>query len=70
MMIAAKNGAMTTAIAAMTTDQKARGPGNFIDADQMFEDKYLFIYEYLIVFAAMFLYVVFFMFILRTIITS
>ena len=34
-MIAAKNGAMTTATGAMTTGQEARGPGNFIDADQI-----------------------------------
>ena len=34
-MIAAKNGVITTATAAMMTGQKARGPGNFIDADQI-----------------------------------
>jgi hypothetical protein len=33
--IAAKNGAMTTAIAARTAGWKARGPGNFVDADQI-----------------------------------
>jgi hypothetical protein len=33
MMIAAKNGAMTTATATMTTGQKPREPGNFIVAD-------------------------------------
>jgi hypothetical protein len=37
MMIAAKNGAMTTTMtAAMTTGWKARGLGNFVDADQTF----------------------------------
>jgi hypothetical protein len=39
MMIAAKNGTVTTATAAMTTGWKAQGPGNFIDAyaaDQTF----------------------------------
>jgi len=35
MMIAAKNGVMTTATAAMTTGRKARVPGNFVDADQI-----------------------------------
>jgi hypothetical protein len=35
-MIAAKNGAMTTATAAMMTGQKPREPGNFIVADQTF----------------------------------
>ena len=35
MMITTKNGAMTTAIAAMTTGRKARGPGNFVNADQI-----------------------------------
>ena len=35
MMIAAKNDIMTTATAAMTTGRKARGPGNFVDADQI-----------------------------------
>ena len=33
-MIAAKNDVITTVTAAMTTGQKARGPGNFITADQ------------------------------------
>ena len=33
MMIAVKNGDMTTATAAMMTSRKARGPGNFVDAD-------------------------------------
>ena len=33
-MIAVKNGIITTVAAAMTTSQKARGPGNFIVADQ------------------------------------
>ena len=36
MMIAMKNSAITTMTAAMTTGQKAREPGDFIDADQMF----------------------------------
>jgi len=39
MMIAAKNGAVTTATAAMTIVQKAQGPGNFINADQTFLSK-------------------------------
>ena len=34
-MIATKNGVIMTATAAMTTGQKARGPGNFIDTDQI-----------------------------------
>ena len=34
-LIAAKNGVMTTATAAMTIGRKARGPGNFVDADQI-----------------------------------
>ena len=34
-LIAAKNDAMTTATAAMTIGWKARGPGNFIDTDQL-----------------------------------
>ena len=33
-MITTKNGVITTATAAMMTGQKARGPGNFITADQ------------------------------------
>jgi hypothetical protein len=33
MMIAVKNGVMTTTTAAMTTGREARGPSNFIDAD-------------------------------------
>ena len=36
MMITAKNDDMTTMTAAMTTGRKAREPGDFIDADQMF----------------------------------
>jgi hypothetical protein len=32
MMIAAKNSAVTTATATMTTGRKARGPRNFVDA--------------------------------------
>ena len=35
MMIAAKNGTVTTTIAAMTTVQKAQAPSNFINADQI-----------------------------------
>jgi len=35
MMIVAKNGAVTTATAAMTTVRKAQGPGNFVNADQI-----------------------------------
>jgi len=35
MMIAAKNGAVTTATAAMMTVRKARAPGNFVNADQI-----------------------------------
>ena len=35
MMIVAKNDAMTTVTAAMTTVQKARGPGNFVNANQI-----------------------------------
>ena len=35
MMIAAKNGAVTTATAAMTTVWKARGPSNFVYVDQI-----------------------------------
>jgi len=35
MMIAAKNGATTTATTVMTTGRKARGPDNFITADQI-----------------------------------
>ena len=35
MMIAMKNGAVTTATAAMMTVRKARAPGNFINADQI-----------------------------------
>ena len=35
MMIAAKNGAVTTATAAMMTVRKARGPDNFVNANQM-----------------------------------
>ena len=35
MKIAAKNGAMTTATIVMTTSRKARGPDNFIAADQI-----------------------------------
>ena len=35
MIITARNGAETTATVAMTTVQKARGPGNFINADQI-----------------------------------
>jgi len=35
MMITTKNGAMTTVIAATMIGQKARGPGNFVDADQI-----------------------------------
>ena len=35
MMIAAKNGAMTTTTAAMMTVRKARAPGNFVNADQI-----------------------------------
>ena len=35
MMIAAKNGAITIATATMMIGQKARGLGNFVDADQM-----------------------------------
>ena len=34
-LIAAKNGAMTTATVAMTTGWKARAPGNFVNADQI-----------------------------------
>jgi hypothetical protein len=36
MMIAAKNGTMTTTTGAMATSQKARGPDNFVTADQTF----------------------------------
>jgi hypothetical protein len=36
MMIAAKNGALTSATAAMTTGRKTQGPGNFVAADQTF----------------------------------
>jgi hypothetical protein len=32
---AAKNGAMTTMTAAKTAGQKARGPDNFVDVDQI-----------------------------------
>lgn len=35
MMIGAKNGATTIATAAMTVDQKAREPDNFVDTDQI-----------------------------------
>jgi hypothetical protein len=35
MMIAAKNGATTTANAAMTTGRKNRGPDNFVNTDQI-----------------------------------
>ena len=35
-IIAAKNGVITTATAAMTIGQKDRGPGNFIAADKTF----------------------------------
>ena len=35
MMIAAKNGTVTTTTAAMMTVRKARGPGNFVNADQI-----------------------------------
>ena len=35
MTIAAKNGVVTTATAATMTGQKARGPGNFVNADQI-----------------------------------
>ena len=35
MMIAAKNGAVTTATFAMTIVRKARASGNFINADQI-----------------------------------
>ena len=34
MMIATKNGAVTTVTAAMMTVWKARVPGNFVNADQ------------------------------------
>ena len=34
-MIVTKNGAMTTATAATTTCRKARGPSNFVRADQI-----------------------------------
>jgi hypothetical protein len=41
MMIATKNGAMTTATTVMTTGRKARGPDNFIATDQIsIKDKY------------------------------
>ena len=36
MMIATKNGAMTTVTTAMTIGQKAQGPSNFVAADQTF----------------------------------
>jgi hypothetical protein len=35
MMIAAKNGAVTTATAATTTGRKNRGLGNFVNTDQI-----------------------------------
>ena len=35
MMIAAKNGAVTTATAAIMTVRKARAPGNFVNANQI-----------------------------------
>ena len=35
MMIAAKNGAVSTATTVMTTVRKARAPGNFVNADQI-----------------------------------
>ena len=35
MMIAAKNGAVTTMTAAMMIVRKARAPGNFVNADQI-----------------------------------
>ena len=35
MMIVAKDGAVTTATAAMTTVRKARAPGNFVNANQI-----------------------------------
>ena len=35
MMIIMKNGAVTTATAATTKVRKARGPGNFVNADQI-----------------------------------
>ena len=35
MMIAAKNGATTTATTIMTTGRKARGPDDFITVDQI-----------------------------------
>ena len=35
MMIAVKNGAMTTVTAAMMIVWKARAPGNFVNADQI-----------------------------------
>jgi hypothetical protein len=34
-MIAVKNSAMTTVTVATMTDRKARGLGNFVDADQI-----------------------------------
>jgi hypothetical protein len=38
-MIATKNGAMTTATTVMTTRQKARGPDNFVTTDQILRPK-------------------------------
>jgi hypothetical protein len=35
MMIAMKNDAMTTMTTAMTIGQKARGPSNFVNVDQI-----------------------------------
>ena len=35
-MIATKNGPMTTATTTRTTGQKAQEPGDFVDTDQMF----------------------------------
>jgi hypothetical protein len=57
-MITVKNGATTTATAVVTTGQKARGPGNFVTANQTLCPKIstLSIFIFNTIFAMMFLH--------------